>query len=75
MRRSGICDAATASVWTLSTIADRDCAIFLLVFATRSPASTRPRPCPATFDEGVHNMELLAAVAELVLAGGKQVAL
>lgn len=31
-------------------------------------------PC-ATFDEGVHNMELLAAVTESALADGKQVAL
>ena len=41
----------------------------------RSPASTRPTSLPrcATFDEGVHNMELLAAVAESAANGGSPV--
>lgn len=34
-----------------------------------------PRPPCTTFDEGVHNMELLAAVSESALSGGKQVSL
>jgi predicted dehydrogenase len=36
---------------------------------------TSALPRCATFDEGVHNMELLAAVTKSALAGGKQVAL
>jgi len=46
---------------------------FLDEVAGVDEASALP-PC-ATFDEGVHNMELLAAVTESALAGGKQVAL
>jgi predicted dehydrogenase len=36
---------------------------------------TSALPRCATFDEGVHNMELLEAVTKSALAGGKQVAL
>ncbi|MCW2131546.1 Gfo/Idh/MocA family protein [Arthrobacter sp. VKM Ac-2550] len=46
---------------------------FLEEVAGIDEASSLPR-C-ATFDEGVHNMELLAAVSESALNGGKQVSL
>ena len=46
---------------------------FLEEVAGLDEASSLPR-C-ATFDEGVHNMELLAAVAESALGSGKKVTL
>jgi hypothetical protein len=41
------------------------------LYSRRSPASTRPAHSRnASFDEGVHNMEILAAVAESAAGGG-----